>query len=47
MGAMFAFLSSAPRDAGDPIVSVKVAAAWLRELPSLDLVARQQHVLRA
>jgi hypothetical protein len=45
--AAFAFLSSAPRDTADPIVSVKSAAAWLRELPSLDLVARQQLVLRA
>ena len=47
MGAMFAFLSSAPRDNADPITSVKSAAAWLRQLPSLDLVARQQLVLRA
>jgi hypothetical protein len=47
MGAMFAFLSSAPRDTADPIVSVKSVAAWLRELPSLDAVARQQLVLRA
>ena len=47
MGAMFAFLSSAPRDTADPFVSVKAASTWLRELPSLDLVARQQRVLRA
>jgi hypothetical protein len=47
MGAMFAFLSSAPRDTADPIVSLKSAAVWLRQLPSLDLVARQQLVLRA
>src|SRR6185312_1932850 len=47
MGAMFAFLSSAPRDTADPIGSVKSASTWLRELPSLDLVARQQLVLRA
>ena len=45
--AAFAFLSSAARDTADPIVSVKSATAWLRELPSLDLVARQQLVLRA
>ena len=44
---MFAFLSSAPRDTADPMVSVKSAAGWLRQLPSLDLVARQQLVLRA
>jgi cyclic-di-GMP-binding protein len=47
MGAMFAFLSSAPRDMADPIVSVKSAGAWLRQLPSLDAVARQQLVMRA
>ena len=47
MGAMFAFLSSSPRDTADPIASVKSASAWLRQLPSLDLVARQQLVLRA
>ena len=47
MGAMFAFLSSGPRDTADPMVSVKSAATWLRELPSLDVVARQQLVLRA
>ena len=47
MGAMFAFLSPAVRDTADPIVSVKSAATWLRQLPSLDVVARQQLVLRA
>ena len=47
MGAMFAFLSPASREIADPIVSVKSAAAWLRQLPSLDVVARQQLVLRA
>ena len=31
----------------DSIVSVKSTAAWLRELPSLDVVARQQLVMRA
>jgi hypothetical protein len=44
---MFAFLSPSTRDAADPIVSVKSTAAWLRELPSLDVVARQQLVMRA
>src|SRR6185437_4996743 len=46
MGTMFAFLST-PRDTADPMVSVKAATAWLRQLPSLDVVARQQLVLRA
>jgi len=44
---MFAFLNPSVRDATDPIVSAKAAAVWLRELPSLDIVARQQMVLRA
>ena len=44
---MFAFLAPSARDASDPIVSVKSTVAWMRELPSLDVVARQQFVLRA
>jgi hypothetical protein len=43
---MFGFLTPS-RDAGDPLVSPKAAAAWLASLPSLDIVARQQLVLRA
>jgi len=44
---MFAFLNPGVRDSNDPVVTAKTAAAWLRELPSLDIVARQQAVLRA
>src|SRR3954447_25578383 len=44
---MFGFLNPTVRDAGDPMVSAKSAAAWLHELPSLDIVARQQLVVRA
>jgi hypothetical protein len=44
---MFGFLNPSVRDAGDPMVSAKSAAAWLHELPSLDIVARQQLVVRA
>ena len=44
---MFAFLSPSSRDTVDSIVSIKSTAAWLRELPSLDVVARQQLVMRA
>jgi hypothetical protein len=44
---MFAFLNAGVRDANDPIISPKTAGAWLRELPSLDIVARQQTVMRA
>jgi hypothetical protein len=44
---MFGFLNPRVRDASDPVVSPKAAAAWLREMPSLDIVARQQLVARA
>lgn len=44
---MFGFLTPSVRDAADPMVSAKAAAAWLHDLPSLDIVARQQLVLRA
>ena len=44
---MFGFLNPSVRDASDPVVSPKAAAAWLREMPSLDIVARQQLVARA
>jgi cyclic-di-GMP-binding protein len=44
---MFGFLNPGVRDAADPVVSAKAAASWLGELPSLDIVARQQLVLRA
>lgn len=44
---MFGFLNPSVRDASDPVVSPKAAAAWLREMPSLDIVARQQLVVRA
>src|SRR5207249_965415 len=47
MGAMFAFLSPGTRDASDPLVSVKSTVAWLHGMPSLDVVARQQLVMRA
>ena len=44
---MFGFLNPSVRDASDPVVSPKAAAAWLGEMPSLDIVARQQLVVRA
>jgi hypothetical protein len=47
MSGMFAFLTPSGRETVDPVVSVKSTVAWLRELPSLDLVARQQLVMRA
>ena len=41
---MFGFLNPSVRDASDPLSRPKAAAAWLREMPSLDIVARQQLV---
>ena len=44
---MFGFLTSSSKDATDPLVSAKSASAWLRQLPALDVIGRQQHVMRA
>ncbi len=45
MKAMLGFLT--PRaNAADPLQSAKSAAAWLRQLPALDVIGRQQHVIR-
>ena len=47
MKAMFGFLTPQPKDAPDPLQNVKTAAAWLRQLPALDVMGRQQQVIRA
>jgi hypothetical protein len=44
---MFGFLNPQLKDPADPLVSPKSAAAWLRQLPALDVIGRQQHVMRA
>jgi cyclic-di-GMP-binding protein len=44
---MFGFLTSSSKDLVDPLVSTKSASAWLRQLPALDMIGRQQHVMRA
>ena len=44
---MFGFLTSSSKDATDPLVSAKSTSAWLRQLPALDVIGRQQHVMRA
>ena len=44
---MFGFLTSGTKEAVDPLVSPKSVAAWLRQLPTLDVVGRQQQVMRA
>lgn len=43
---MFGFLTHG-KDAADPLVNGRSIAAWLKELPPLDVVGRQQHVMRA
>ena len=47
MKAMLGFLTPQAKDAADPLQNAKSAAAWLRQLPALDVVGRQQHVIRA
>ncbi len=44
---MFGFLTSGAKEVADPLVSAKSAAGWLRQLPPLDVIGRQQHVMRA
>ncbi len=44
---MFGFLTSSGKDVADPLVSAKSTSAWLRQLPALDVIGRQQHVMRA
>ena len=46
-GVMFGFLTSGTKEVADPLVSPKAVAAWLRQLPALDVIGRQQHVMRA
>ena len=44
---MFGFLTPGTKDAADPLVSARSAAAWLRQLPAQDVIGRQQQVMRA
>jgi cyclic-di-GMP-binding protein len=44
---MFGFLTSGTKEALDPLVSPKAVASWLRQLPALDVIGRQQEVMRA
>ena len=46
-GPMFGFLTQPTKDHADPLQSPKSASAWLRQLPALDVIGRQQHVMRA
>jgi hypothetical protein len=44
---MFGFLTPSAKDFADPLGSPRTASAWLRELPALDVIGRQQNVMRA
>lgn len=44
---MFDFLTQQARDNPDPLLTPKSASGWLRQLPTLDVIGRQQHVMRA
>lgn len=44
---MFGFLTSGTKEALDPLTSPKAVAAWLRQLPALDVIGRQQQVMQA
>jgi cyclic-di-GMP-binding protein len=46
MKAMLGFLTPQGKEAADPLQNAKSAAAWLRQLPALDVIGRQQHVIR-
>jgi len=43
---MFEFLTSG-KDTTDPLANPKTVAQWLRQLPALDVIGRQQHVMNA
>jgi hypothetical protein len=44
---MFGFLTAQAKESVDPLQNAKSAATWLRQLPTLDVIGRQQHVIRA
>jgi hypothetical protein len=44
---MFGFLTAGTKEITDPLASTKTVGAWLRDLPALDVVGRQQAVMRA
>ncbi len=44
---MFGFLTPQAKDHPDPLLTPRTASAWLRQLPTLDVIGRQQRVMRA
>ena len=47
MRAMIGRLTPQGKDASDPLATAKSASAWLRQLPALDVIGRQQQVTDA
>jgi len=43
---MFGFLTPHTKDDADPLVSARTISAWLRHLPTQDVIARQHNVMR-
>jgi hypothetical protein len=43
---MFGFLTPPTKDDADPLVSPRSLSAWLRHLPTQDVIARQHQVMR-
>src|SRR5262245_7989224 len=43
---MFGFLTQQTKDDPDPLMTAKTVSAWLRHLPTLDVIARQAQVMR-
>lgn len=44
---MFGFLTTGTKEIADPLQSAKSVSGWLRQLPALDVIGRQQHVMQA
>ncbi len=44
---MFGFLTPGTKEIADPLATAKTVATWLRQLPALDVIGRQQQVMRA
>ncbi len=44
---MFGFLTSGAKEVADPLVSAKSVSGWLRQLPALDVIGRQQQAMHA
>ena len=43
---MFGFLTPQVKDDIDPLQSSRAVSAWLRQLPTLDVIARQHQVMQ-